>query len=397
MTTQHHLDEAIQPEDTDATATEMAEEEEYHEEPDWLDRTVAYLKPRPQIWGSALVAIIVIVVLILHNINLSQPLGTDPTVAGRPLSNPDQHLHSLAIDPVHPGTVYLGTHYGLFTSTNDGATWPEKRGQFNTLMIISMAVSPLAPHTLAILGVEPNLGQDSVYITHDGHTWAHAADPSGTSPNTQRYLVAAGSTIHEWFMICDGVGVFRTADDGQTWKLLRAPASNQDDQRAIWQSPTNPQVLLVGGTLGLALSQDGGATWSSIALGSNQQDGVHSIVSSPASPGDVSISADDGVYHSADGGQTWARTSGIVSNAPFTLLTISHQHANILYGLVGNQVWRSADGGVTWNQQSALQTSFPSALIVAPDNDQHLYAGFYSPPNAVESLDGGQTWHVIAS
>jgi photosystem II stability/assembly factor-like uncharacterized protein len=382
--------------DVAAEPATPVETEPYAEEQDWLDHVLAYLKPRPFIWGPAAATLVLIAVLILRGCDASQPIGTDPTVAGRPLSNPDQHLHSLAIDPIHPGVIYLGTHYGLFTSTNGGKTWPEKRGQFNTLMIISIAVSPLQPATLAILGMDPNYGNNGVYITHDGHHWTRATDPPGATSNTQRYLVAYGATVHQWFVICDGIGLFVTNDDGRTWKFLRAPVSDHEALRAFWQSPANPQILMLGSNLGGYVSQDGGATWSTLN-GLPQGDGVHSIAGTPAAANDVYLAADDGVYLSSDGGQTFARQSGLVSSAPFTTISVSHQRASVLYGLAGNEIWRSGDGGATWVQQSILQTSFPSALIVAPDNDQHLYAGFYAPPDAVESRDGGKTWHVIAS
>jgi photosystem II stability/assembly factor-like uncharacterized protein len=380
------IDEEAQPAETVAAP-------EYKEEQDWLDRSLAYLKPRPFIWGPAVVAIVVIAALLGRGYFTTQPIGTDPTVAGRPLSNPDQHLHSMTIDPAHPGTIYLGTHFGLFTSTNDGKNWPEKHGQYNSLMIVSVSASPLAPATVGLVGADPNFGRDYVYITHDGRTWSEASDPPGLTPDVQRYAIVPGASVKSWFVICVGKGLYQTNDDGQTWKLLRAPVSDQEVLRTLWQSPVNPQLLLLGGSLGLYRSADGGATWGQ----SSGVSGVHAIAVSPASPHDVYLAADDGVYHSSDDGQSFAHVSGMISNAPFTIMISSHQHANILYALDGNQIWRSSDGGVTWNQQSALETSFPSALLVAPDNDQHLYAGFYSPPDAVESLDGGKTWSVIAS
>jgi len=381
------IDENAQPAETEAAAPE------YEEEQDWLDRSLAYLMPRPYIWGPVLALIVVIAALLGRGFFTTQPIGTDPTVAGRPLSNPDQHLHTMAVDPAHPGIIYLGSHYGLFTSTDDGKSWPEKRGQFHTLMILSIAVSPLASGTLGIIGEDPNFGRDYVSITHDGRTWTQASDPQGVTPDVHHYAIVAGAAVKSWFVICVGKGLYQTDDDGHTWKLLRAPVSNQEDLRAVWQSPANPQLLLLGGSLGLYRSADGGATWNQIGGVS----GVHAIAVSPAAPHDIFLAADDGVYHSSDDGQSFTRVSGLVSDAPFTTIVISRQRAGVLYGLAGNQVWLSSDGGVTWNQQSVLETSFPSALLIAPDSDQHLYAGFYSPPDAVESLDGGKTWHVIAS
>lgn len=365
------------------------------EEQDWLDRVVAYVKPRPWVWGSMLVVVALIVALMVHNTDGTQPLGTDPTIAGHPLSNPDQHLHSMAVDLVQPGLIYLGSHYGVFISTDGGKTWPQARGELNTLMITSLSVSRMARGTLGVVGIAA-IGNDvGVFLTHDGGThWRQASIPTGVPANEQPYLVRAGATTSQWFTIYTGSGLFVSNDDGHTWHLLRAPVSLQEDLHALWQSTLNPQVLLVGGNLGLYLSLDGGQSWQMVG---GITGGVHAIASSPASPATVFVAADSGVYRSVDGGATYALMSGLIAQAPFSTLALSGQRASVLYGLAGNEVWRSGDGGATWNQQRILQTASPSALLIAPDNDQHLYAGFYAPPDAVESLDGGMTWNIIAS
>ena len=83
----------------------------YVEEHDWLDGVGGFVRARPWVGVIAGAVVVAIIAMLIHAAN--QPIGTDPTVAGRPLSNPDQHLHTLAIDPSHPGVVYLGSHYGL--------------------------------------------------------------------------------------------------------------------------------------------------------------------------------------------------------------------------------------------------------------------------------------------
>ena len=48
-------------------------------------------------------------------------------VVGRPLSSSQTHLHTVVISR-RPGVIYLGTHFGLFTSTDNGRTWPQRQG-----------------------------------------------------------------------------------------------------------------------------------------------------------------------------------------------------------------------------------------------------------------------------
>lgn len=367
------------------------------EDRDWIDRTVGYLKTHPVVAAPLIAIVVIAAVLGFRALNTNQPLGTDPTIAGHPLSNPDQHLHSMAVDPAHPGILYLGSHYGVFTSTNNGKSWPQPRGELNTLMIISLAASPTTG-TVGLIGFAPSggdFGQNGIYITHDGGAhWQRVADPPNLPANMQRYAIYAGATPREWFVIFTGAGVYATTDDGHTWRLLHAPSSNQEAQRAFWQDPADSQVMLLGSTIGLLRSGDGGATWQAI---NGIQGGVYVVAGAPSAPFTIYASADGGIYRSNDGGQTFALASGLVSEAPFSRMVISYQRPNVLYGMAGAEVWRSQDGGASWTQQITLQTSSPSAFAIAPDNDNHLYAGFYYPPVVVESLDGGVTWTVIAS
>ncbi|HEY6541815.1 MAG TPA: hypothetical protein VIZ18_12795, partial [Ktedonobacteraceae bacterium] len=94
--------------------------------------------------------------------------STDPAVAGRPLSNPHTHLHTV-VPGVRPGMLYLGTHYGLFTSSDDGKMWPQPRGVLNTMMITAIAISPSQPDDMAVIALLiSGVGTPSgVYISSD--------------------------------------------------------------------------------------------------------------------------------------------------------------------------------------------------------------------------------------
>ncbi len=73
-------------------------------------------------------------------------------VAGRLLASQETHLHTVVWSS-RPGVVYLGTHFGLFTSVDGGHTWPQHQGELNTTMVTSVAVSPTNPDLLAVLAV----------------------------------------------------------------------------------------------------------------------------------------------------------------------------------------------------------------------------------------------------
>src|SRR2546423_9075524 len=121
--------------------------------------------------------------------------NTDPTVAGRPLSNVKTHLHQVALGG-KPGIIYLGTHFGRFISTDGGRPWPQQRGILNTMMIMNIAVSPTNPQVLAVIG-RPTSGignQAVIYFSSDGgENWHIGAAPSSLSPSAYLFTVQAGA------------------------------------------------------------------------------------------------------------------------------------------------------------------------------------------------------------
>ncbi len=123
--------------------------------------------------------------------------STDPTVAGRPLSNPHTHLHTIALGN-RPGVIYLGTHYGLFTSTDSGRTWPQSRGVLNTMMITSIAISPSNPNIVAVIAVPVSgIGtQSGIYFSHDGGNTLQAHNPPGLPLSAYPFTVQARFSQH---------------------------------------------------------------------------------------------------------------------------------------------------------------------------------------------------------
>jgi len=140
-----------------------------------------------------LVPVFLVIVIVAAWLLLNQHANsTDPAVAGRPLSNPHTHLHTVALGG-RPGVVYLGTHYGMFTSTDDGRTWPQPRGILNTMMITTIAASLSNPNMLAVTAIPVSgIGQQiGTYFSSDGgNTW-QAHNPPDLSPSAYPYTIKA--------------------------------------------------------------------------------------------------------------------------------------------------------------------------------------------------------------
>ena len=134
-----------------------------------------------------------------------------------------------------PQTIYAGDNSGAVSFTHDnGAHWTTATG-LPGRWVTDIAVDPTAPNT--------------AYVTFGGF---NAADP------------VSGH-------------VFKTTDGGTTWtgvgSLPDAPLSTV----AIDQS--NPQIIYVGGDIGVYKSTDGGATWATLNAGLPNAPVWHIVIS----------------------------------------------------------------------------------------------------------------------
>lgn len=184
-------------------------------------------------------------------------------------------------------------------------------------------------------------------------------------------------------------------------------------------SPTNSQLILVGGaTGGIWRSTNGGTTFAPTS--DSQVDlAVQSIAFSPSNSSIVYAGMGDldgfylgsGVLKSTDSGQTWTRVSNSTLPSPGVTAKIEvdptnpnrvylAQYANL--GAAGccfaSGFYLSTDGGVNWTQ---TLPGLPRDLVLNPATPQTLYLGMTrvddggSLPGLYRSTNGGSNWTRI--
>lgn len=336
-----------------------------------------------------LVAIVVIAWQLLNNSTNS----ANPTVAGRPLSNPHTHLHTIALGG-RPGMLYLGTHYGLFTSTDGGRTWPQSSGVLNTKMIIAIAVSPVNPGVLAVLAV-PNSGvgeQPAVYFSRDGGATWHTGSPSALSPSAYPYTIKAGAASQgHFYVFYNYAGWFETRDMGVHWYPITSGTLSNMQTPSLLTDPTNPDHLLLGGDQGLYESQDDGRHWHHIA---DVKGDVLSIVASNQAPRLILCATGAGMYRWHDGSRHITQLTSLPMTTPPTRLAIDLT-GSALYALAGQDLWYSSDSGTSWKHRYHFDRGDLVALVLDPNNPTHLYAGFFLPAEVLYSADGASSWQIL--
>lgn len=316
---------------------------------------------------------------------------------GRPLSYPQTHLHTVAMSE-QPGMVYLGTHYGIFTSTDGGQNWPQSQGDLHTNMVTSIAISPSNPDLMAVLTVPTSglSGQMGIYVSADaGKHWrftlpAHL--PSEAYPYTIQSGVGAGGHFYAFFTYG---GWFETRNLGQSWYPITSGSLASIQTPSLIADPANSAHLLMGGDQGLFETGNDGQSWQKLT---SVQGGVVTLAAT-APQGNRSrtifCATDQGLYRWQEG-QPPIQLNNLPASSPPTRLVVS-ANGSALYALFGSDLWFSTNLGTSWVHRWHFTRGDLVALALNPINPGELMAGFYSPGLVLVSKDFASSWQTLTS
>lgn len=299
-------------------------------------------------------------------------------------------IADIAVDPVTPGVVYIGSAGGGVWKSSDGGltferSWPGR-----------------LPQAIGALAASP-----------DGTLYAGTgeANPGGGS-------VTFG-----------GAGVYLSRDGGRTWRFSGLRRSGSIGRIAL--DPSDPARVYVaaagdlfepGGQRGLYVSDDAGRSWRRVLAGDNATTGAVDVAVSPG--GEVVLCAlwdhrrlpshrlyagpGSGLYRSQDGGRTWERAAAIAAPDPAQTgrigVAFAPSDARRAYAYVANDLsgmavglFRSHDSGATWEPTAASPAALSSGgfgwwfgrLWVDPANADRL---FVAGVEVIESLDAGDSF-----
>jgi photosystem II stability/assembly factor-like uncharacterized protein len=309
----------------------------------------------------------------------------------------DLGFSDLAIDPIHPATVYAASgERGLRKSTDRGNHW-------STIYkndALSVLLDPSDSSTIYI--------EDRGNITRSldgGRTWSRIDPPqrtysyqlsvSGTEPGTLYAVSSSGQT-------------FKSSNKGQSWVQLAAPGL----AKMLISDPMQPGVLYAAASGGLFKSSDGGASWRPAHAGLGNMY-IFEIAVAPLNSSVLYVAGTGGISRSTDGGESWRRLgpqlTGTIetSNGPYTIplmlthLAVDPFDAEKVYAGTDQGAIKSVDGGATWSMANAgmLGTSayFPCIYTIFIDrtNPTVIYATASADGKAFKSTDSGNHWTGI--
>ncbi len=241
---------------------------------------------------------------------------------------------------------------------------------------------------------------------------------------------------HTYYMGSTGGGIFKTTDDGITWKNISDGFFKTGSVGAIAISESDSNIIIVGmgehaarGVMtsmgdGVYKSMDAGKTWSHLGLDKTRH--ISDVVIHPTNPNIIYITAqgaqyapseERGIYKTTDGGKTWKNILSVNNTTGASSLSMDMTNPRILYasmwqhqrypwvmesGGENSGLFKSIDAGTTWTKMKlGLPKDFgKSGISVSRANPNRVFAvieaagkkgGVYRSDNA------GKTWKQVNS
>ena len=306
-------------------------------------------------------------------------------------------IKSICEHPTNANVVLVGSHGGIFKTTDLGLHWTDCRQ-----------------------GLPPILGG----------SWGVVVEEVVNVPGRpDSFWAITGLTRVSGKKVGQGT-IYRSDDAGESWRQIVAPGALPEDASftSLSPDPRNGDVVLVCSSHGLFRSEDGGVSWRPSGTGL-PHDRVRYLARAASDPDVVYVTLQhksgespwrSQPYRSADGGRTWtacglegletivegSERKGLGFTSSYDWIAVHPERPDEVY-LCGatwrcEGVWKSTDGGRVWRHVFTKQMVVEGrAWLRSWGPDIHSFTVSPFPPHTMtfgtegyvySSSDCGETW-----
>ena len=305
-----------------------------------------------------------------------------------------ESIHSMTQSPVNPDVLLLGTTRGVWSSKNSGADWQKISSTTMPVNIDSLAIDPRAEAT-----IYAGTWWRAYKSTDAGKNWRLIRD--GMIDDSDVFAVTLDPRNPDHVIASACSGIYESQNGGEKWSKINGIPSQSRRTRDILQHPTIPGTVYAATTEGFWMTTNGGKTW---ALTTQRNLEINSIAVHPDAPDRVFIGTNNyGVMVSNDGGRNFQPTNINFSSRFTYMVTPDLQQPNRLYAATHNTAtgggffFVSDDSGRTWQQGKGLDVNRVRAFAIKQDGDSPNTMFLGTNIGIFRSTDRGNSWTQLAA
>ena len=308
----------------------------------------------------------------------------------------NEALHSLTQADSDPNVLIAGTFNGLFRSDNSGDSWTQLPTS-NTPGLVhveSLAIDPRTTNTIyAGTWYLPYKSTDG------GQTWKNIKN--GIIDDSDIFAIDIDPRDANHIIASACSGIYETKNAGDRWEKVQGIPSQSRRTRAIVQHPSIPGLVFAGTTEGFWRSDRSGADGSWLVTTSRQLE-INSIAVHPSRPQTIYIGTNNyGVMVSTDGGKNFLPTNGGYSGRFANVILSDREMPNRIYASTintttgGGFLFLSTDNGETW--RPSMRSMPPRLITYSILQDARDANVIYLGTNlgVYRSLDRGTSWAPV--
>ena len=308
----------------------------------------------------------------------------------------NEALHSLTQADANPSVLIAGTFNGIFRSDNSGDSWTQlpTHKTAGLVHVESLAIDPRGTNTIyAGTWYLPYKSTDG------GQTWRSIKN--GIIDDSDIFAIDIDPRDPNHVIASACSGIYETPNGGESWTKVQGIPSQSRRTRAIVQHPSIAGLVFAGTTEGFWRSERGGKADSWMVTTSRQLE-INSIAVHPSRPQTIYIGTNNyGVMISNDGGKNFLPTNGGYSGRFANVIVSDREMPNRIYAATintttgGGFLFVSTDNGETWRpSMRSMPPRLISYAILQDAKDANLiYLG--TNLGVYRSLDRGASWSPV--
>jgi photosystem II stability/assembly factor-like uncharacterized protein len=240
------------------------------------------------------------------------------------------YAYGFAVNPQDPGEIYLGGEYydgtnynpALLKSTDGGENWTNMSSRI-TGYVYCIAIDPIAPNNVYVgsyTGIFRSNNSGTSWTKNNGYAAGYriAIDPQNSN------IIYSGYA--DYF--------FKSIDGGVNWTYYSDKLCGSCYALLVDHSSTNR--LFLGTTAGAYLSSNSGIDWSEINAGIISST-ITTIGISPPDPKTIYIEFDENaVYKTKNSGDDWTRLPEFLDCGNIGAIAVNPTSTNVVFALEGS-------------------------------------------------------------